>query len=165
MFQCKNKGYTICTQPGRFRDESGQCWALSSSAHGNLAASLDVVVKAREGHLHCSLTISVSHVKYRAPRRKQLLGSRQMKAGGKHPRPTRSRKQCPLKGELDLMLLIYPARFGSFLHPIPAWRGRFPLQACQGIQNHKDLFLQVIKLEMQPLHFPKAGPLSSQPAP
>lgn len=45
----KNKGYTICIQPRRFRDESGQCHSFLSSVHGNLAASLDVVVRLEKG--------------------------------------------------------------------------------------------------------------------
>lgn len=46
----------------------------------------------------------------------------------------------------------------SFLQPIPAWRGRFPLQTSQGIQNTKTSSLQVIKSEnATPCTFQRLG--------
>ena len=124
--------------------------------------------KAGEGHLHCSLTISVSHVSIQSPKEKAA------KCCPETPRAPgvqadEDRRQTASKGpkEQEAMLTqrqIRPrvsnlsSEVCSFLQPIPAWPGRFPLQASQGIQNTKTSSLQVIKTEnATPCTFQRLG--------
>lgn len=124
--------------------------------------------KAREGHLHCSLTISVSHVSIQSPEEKAAKcfpatprapgvqadeGRRQTASKG-----PKEQEAMPTQRRIRPRVINLSSKVWSFLHPIPAWRGRFPLQACQGIQNTKTSSLQVIKSEnTTPCTFQRLG--------
>lgn len=115
--------------------------------------------KAREGHLHCSLTISVSHVSIQSPKEKAAPGvqadeGRRQTASKAHE----EQEAMPTQRRIRPRVTNLSSEVCSFLHPIPAWRGRFPLQACQGIQNTKTSSLQVIKSEnATPCTFQRLG--------
>lgn len=125
MFQCKNKGYTICTQPGdsEMSQVSATAFKFCTWKPGGLSWCC---CKAREGaptlfFNHLCESVGIQSPKEKAAPGVQADEGRRQTASKAHE----EQEAMPTKGELDSWLLIYPARGLLFLHPIPVWRGGF----------------------------------------